>query len=47
VPWDDSRTRKPADDNVPDEPSKWVLVLRRVFGCENELRKSKLDVKSP
>jgi len=24
-----------------------VLVLRRVFGYENELRKTKLDVKSP
>jgi AAA+ superfamily predicted ATPase len=32
---------------VPDEHSKWVLVLRRVFGYENELQRTKLDVKSP
>jgi len=29
------------------EHSKWVLVLRRMFGYENELRKTKLDVTSP
>ena len=32
---------------MPDKHSKWVLVLRRMFGYENELRKTKLDVKSP
>lgn len=32
---------------MPDEHSKWVLVLRRVFGHDGELRKTKLDIKSP
>jgi hypothetical protein len=47
VAWDDARTRKPDDDNVPDDHSKWVLVLRRVFGYDNEFLRIKLDVKSP
>jgi hypothetical protein len=34
------------DNSIPDEHSKWVLVLRRLFGYENYLRKTKFDVKS-
>jgi hypothetical protein len=45
VRWDDSRSRsREPGANVPDEHSKWVLVLRRVFGNENDLPKLKLAV---
>ena len=47
VAWDPARARSSDDDSVPNSHSNWVLVLRRVFGHDNNLRRTKLDVKSP
>lgn len=48
VPWAENRGRKRNDDeDVTDDYGKWVLVLRRVFDEGEDLRKAKLDVKSP